>query len=310
MRTYPAIDITWPALPSDDEVELLLAELDDHGPTAVEGHPAGISVSFGEETVPDVAASVATEPRPTGVRVFFGDEATRDAAAATARDFLPGLTVTPVLIPDEHWAERSQAALKPVRIDNVIVAPPWTLDEVRAIGTPGDAPIIIAIQPSMGFGTGHHQSTRLCLKLLQRHLPAGASALDIGTGSGVLAIAAWRLGAARALGVDFDRDALTSAAENVELNEGGHAVTLSVIDITRDIEALVARFDLVFANITGAMLQRHATAVASTLAPGGILITSGFQTHELENVTTAFAALGLGRIDDVEEDTWVAAAFR
>jgi ribosomal protein L11 methyltransferase len=220
------------------------------------------------------------------------------------------VTVTSLLIPDENWAERSQAALKPVRVDNVIVSPPWTLDEVRAAVTPDDAPIIIAIQPSMGFGTGHHQSTRLCLELLQRHLPTRASVLDIGTGSGVLAIAAWRLGAASALGVDFDRDALASAAENVELNDAGHTVSLEVADITRDTAAFAGRFSLVLANITGAMLQRNATAVASTLAPGGVLVTSGFQTHELEDVTTAFAALGLRRVDDVKEDTWVAAAFR
>jgi ribosomal protein L11 methyltransferase len=162
----------------------------------------------------------------------------------------------------------------------------------------------------MGFGTGHHQSTRLCLKLLQRHRPAGAAVLDIGTGSGVLAIAAWKLGATSALGIDFDRDALASATENIEMNDAGHGVTLDAVDITRGTDALARRFDLVFANITGTMLQRHAAAVASTLAAGGVLITSGFQTHELDDVTAAFVTTGLARIDDVEEGTWVSAAFR
>jgi ribosomal protein L11 methyltransferase len=286
VRTYPAIDITWPAPPSDDDVEQLLAALDDHGPTAVEEQPAG-------------------------VRVFFGGLADRDSAAATTRDHLPGVTITPLLVPDDDWAERSQAALRPVRVDRIIVAPPWTLDEVRgSAGASGDGPIVIAIQPSMGFGTGHHQSTRLCLKLLQRHLTAGASVLDVGTGSGVLAIAAWKLGAASALGIDVDRDALSSAAENIEMNHAGQGVSLDLADITQGTGALAGRFDLVFANITGAMLQRHAAAVASTLVPGGLLITSGFQTHELDDVTAAFGATGLERIDDVEEATWVAAAFR
>jgi ribosomal protein L11 methyltransferase len=286
VRTYPAIDITSPTPLSDDDVERLLAALDDHGPTAVEEQPAG-------------------------VRVFFGGEADRDAAVATTRDHLPGAVVAPLLVPDENWAERSQAALRPVRVDRIIVAPPWTLDEVRAAATAEDeAPIVIAIQPSMGFGTGHHQSTRLCLKLLQRHRPAGATVLDIGTGSGVLAIAAWKLGATSALGIDFDRDALASATENIEMNDAGHGVTLDAVDITRGTDALARRFDLVFANITGTMLQRHAAAVASTLAAGGVLITSGFQTHELDDVTAAFVATGLTRVDDVEEDTWVSAAFR
>jgi ribosomal protein L11 methyltransferase len=162
----------------------------------------------------------------------------------------------------------------------------------------------------MGFGTGHHASTRLCLRLLQRHVPADGAVLDIGTGSGVLAIAAWRLGAGRALGIDFDRDALLSAAENIERNQAGAHVSLEVRDITTDATTLAGRFDLVFANITGAMLQRHAAAIVSTVAPDGLLITSGFQTHERDEVVAAFDEAGLPLLDAAEEDTWVATAFR
>jgi ribosomal protein L11 methyltransferase len=286
VRTFPALDVSWPEPPSEDVLELLLAVVDDHEPTAAEEHPFGM-------------------------RMYFTDNAQRDAALSAARNHFPAASVAPLLVPDENWAERSQAALRPVRIDTIIVAPPWTLDEVRAhAAARGEAPHVIAIQPSMGFGTGHHPSTRLCLRLLQRHLPADATVLDIGTGSGVLAIAAATLGAKHAIGIDFDRDALTSAAENIELNRAGAAVSLEVVDITRGADVLADRFSLVFANITGAMLQRHAAAVASTLAPGGVLIASGFQTHELDDVLAAFAAEGLERIDDVEEETWVAAAIR
>lgn len=286
MRTYPAIDITWPTPPSDDDAERMLAALDDHAPTAVEGQPSGI-------------------------RVFFSDERTRDAAAGAARAEVASVVVTPLMVPDENWAERSQAALRPVYVDNIIVAPPWTIAEVRAAAAAlGDSPVVISIQPSMGFGTGHHQSTRLCLKLLQRHLPRHAQVLDIGTGSGVLAIAATKLGAARALGIDFDRDALTSAAENIELNSADGSVSLDVVDIADGGVALAGQFSLVFANITGAMLQRHAASVASTLAEGGVLITSGFQTGEGDDVSSAFTATGLEQIDQVEEDTWLAVAFR
>lgn len=286
MRTFPALDVSWPEPPSEDVRDLLLAIVDDHEPTAAEEHPLG-------------------------VRVFFTDDAQRDAALSAARDHFPAATVVALLVPDDDWAERSQAALRPIRVDNIVVAPPWTLAEVRAhAAARGETPVIIAIQPSMGFGTGHHASTRLCLKLLQRHLPAAATVLDIGTGSGVLAISATALGASHALGIDFDRDALTSAAENVELNRAGAAVSLEVVDITRGTDALADRFTLVFANITGAMLQRYAAAVVAPLAPGGVLIASGFQTHELDDVSTAFASEGLERIDNVEEETWVAAAFR
>lgn len=281
MRAFPALEIAWPAEPSTDVVERLLASIDDLSPTAIEDHALG-------------------------VRVFFSTEADRDAAAAVVLDEAPAATVTSLLVPDDDWAERSQAALQPVRAGRLVIAPPWAVVDTA----PGDDTVVITIQPSMGFGTGHHQSTRLCLTLLQHQSIAGGAVLDIGTGSGVLALAAWRLGAATALGVDFDRDALVAAAENVDRNGAGHAVSLDVADITRDHVRLTGRFDLVFANITGAMLARHAANVASTLAPGGVLIASGFQSDERDDVVAAFAAEGLEPIGEAEEDSWMATAFQ
>jgi ribosomal protein L11 methyltransferase len=257
-----------------------MAVLDDCPPTAIEDHALGI-------------------------RAFFTSEGERDEAARLVLDTTPDVSVTALLVPDENWAERSQASLHPIRAGRLVVAPPWTIDSL----TPDADAIVITIQPSMGFGTGHHPSTRLCLQLLQQLIRPAMAVLDIGTGSGVLAIAACRLGAAHALGVDFDRDALTAAAENVERNGAATTVTLDVADITRDHDRLAGRFDLVFANITGAMLQRHASAVAATLTPGGILITSGFQTHERDDVAAAFEAVGLRGVEQADEDSWVALAF-
>lgn len=286
MRTFPALEVTWPGDHDESIVDHLIAMLDDTEPTAV-------------------------EERPAGVRIFFAVDAHRDVAAGIARALLPTATVTTLLVPDDNWAERSQAALEPVRVGGLIVAPPWAMARAAAEARiAGDTPTIISIQPSMGFGTGHHQSTRLCLALLQQFPPQGGRMLDIGTGSGVLAIAAWRLGARQALGIDFDRDALASAAENVAANEAGEAVALDTVDITRDAGRLAGRFDVVCANITGAVLIRHAVAVASPLAGGAVLVASGFQTHELEDVHLAFRACGLSMITSVDESSWVAAAFR
>lgn len=290
MRTYPAINITFPADVDDDQRGFVLAVVDDCRPAAV-------------------------EERPRGLCVFFDNDDDRDRALDLVRDTFAEATATPESISDENWAERSQASLRPVRIDRVIVAPPWAQHEARQMAAGIDDALHIVIQPSMGFGTGHHQSTRLCLTLLQRHLPPAATVLDIGTGSGVLGIAARLLGANRVVGVDVDRDALVSAAENIELN-AVDGVVLDVADITQGAAALLTRhnvvrgFTFVFANITGAMLQRYAADVRATVAPGGWLITSGFQSHEVDDVTAAFAAAGLASIERVEEDTWVAAAFR
>src|SRR5262249_12930771 len=146
------------------------------------------------------------------------------------------------------------AALTAVRIGRIVVTPPWTRDSVER--TPGT--IVLTIQPSMGFGTGHHPSTRLCLQLLQFETLQGASVLDVGTGSGVLAIASVALGAARVVGLDVDQDALISAAENRELNGLEDRVDLRVLDITKEAAAFSTEFDVITANLTGAMLERHA----------------------------------------------------
>ena len=137
----------------------------------------------------------AVEDTATGLRLFFVASADRDAAAATLASSLPACVATPVDVPDERWAERSQASLSAITVGAITVAPPWDLPEDRSG--------VIIIEPSMGFGTGHHASTRLCLRLLQEVTVSGSRVLDAGTGSGVLAIAAWQLGAACVVAVEL-----------------------------------------------------------------------------------------------------------
>jgi ribosomal protein L11 methyltransferase len=172
---------------------------------------------------------------------------------------------------------------------------------------------VIFIQPSMGFGTGHHASTRLCLALLQRVPVEGRRVLDIGTGSGVLALAAWRLGAATVTGIDYDPDALESARENVERNGAVDGVTL----IQTDLDALATGpgpagfpgFDLVLANLTGALLTREAPAIAALLSPGAHLILSGIQLDEEQRVAGAFRTAGCSAGERLEEDGWAGLQF-
>lgn len=289
MRSYPALDASWPAPPDDDSVGFLLADIDDHAPLAV-------------------------EDRPLGVRLFFADEATRDAARATLEHSRVPLVLTSLSVDDDDWAERSQAALRPVTVGRCVVTPPWALEEVRASLGGGNA-LAIIIQPSMGFGTGHHASTRLCLDLFQRHLTPGARVLDVGTGSGVLALAAAALGASDVVAVDVDRDALQSAAENVALNGAARSVSLAAVDITNEQDAarLVAArgpFDVVFANITGAMLRSIAPTLHGVLARAGIVIASGFEAFEADEVGGALAATGMEVVDRGDEESWTALVAR
>jgi ribosomal protein L11 methyltransferase len=225
-------------------------------------------------------------------RVFFLTEEARDQAAAALRPAFPTLSIEPVDVPDEDWAAKSQANLHAVQVGRVIVAPPW------------DVPTTIVIQPSMGFGTGHHATTRLCLAALQRLELAGRSVLDVGTGSGVLAITASRLGAADVTGIDDDADAVHAAWENLALNAGAQ-VSLIVGDFRTDD---VVAADVVLANLTGGLLIAAAERLRRLVNAHGALILSGFMTSEERDVTAAFTAFTVEH--RVDEDGWACVTLR
>jgi ribosomal protein L11 methyltransferase len=236
----------------------------------------------------------AVEDTGDGPRVFFhSDEARAAAAQALGRRF-PDLTFTPIDVPDEDWAARSQANLKSIQVGAIIVAPPWDAGRLKPASTTE-----IIIQPSLGFGTGHHATTRLCLSALQRLELPGRSAIDVGTGSGVLAIAASLLGAAPVTGIDDDPDAIQAARENLGLNPAA-TVTFDVIDLRR---SSLPTADVVLANLTGGLLIAAAPTLMSLAIPGGRLILSGFMDHEETAVIEAFRPFTVTWRE--QEDEWV-----
>jgi len=158
----------------------------------------------------------------------------------------------------------------------------------------------------MGFGTGHHATTRLCLAALQTLDLADAFVLDAGTGSGVLAIAARMLGARRALGIDNDPDAIQCAQENLRLNCGVDGVIFEVVDVA-EIAGAALPTDILTANLTGALLCRGAPTLSGTLAPGGRLVVSGVLSDERDDVVAAFGKLRL--LWEREEEGWVGLVF-
>lgn len=251
----------------------------------------------------DDFSPAAVEELASGMRVFFGDEDQRDRALAALRVATPAATLSTLSVSDEAWAERSQAALGPVRIGRFIVSPPWS-PPVADFDAAVDLPITIL--PSMGFGTGHHASTRLCLRHLQALPVASKAVLDVGTGSGVLALGASRLGAKRVLAIDLDEDALASARENLELNDATALVEVRTLDLTTEATSLATRFDVITANLTGAMLMRYAGVLTGWLQRPGHLIVSGFQTHESAAVARTFEEAGLVVAAREDEDSWVA----
>lgn len=275
-RFYQALALRWPGGSDQAHVERLLAEIDDTRVSAVDEDASGAA------------------------RFFFANAESRDQAASIIRAIDPTADVTTLEVSDENWAERSQSSITAVRVGAITVAPPWDI--------PTDGSTVIVIQPSMGFGTAHHESTRLCLQLLQEIDVSGKSVLDIGTGSGVLAIAARRHGASIVVAADYDPDAIQSAQENLELN-AVEEIALLLLDLGAPEALGVRRFDLVFANLTGGMLQRFAAAIASRLATGGALITSGVTADEEAVVVKAFADVGLVTRSRLQEKEWIGTTF-
>jgi ribosomal protein L11 methylase PrmA len=165
--------------------------------------------------------------------------------------------------------------------------------------------ILIVIDPSMGFGTGHHATTRLCLALLQKTDVSGRRVIDIGTGSGVLALAAWALGASRVTALDNDPDALHNARENIARNGGADGIEVVEGDLAA--AATLHPADVVLANLTAAVLRRHAAALQRLIVPGGTLIASGFSADEIDEIAQAF---GVTPQDIAAEGEWAALTLR
>lgn len=202
-----------------------------------------------------------------------------------------------VEIEDEDWARRTQADLPAIQIGNVIVAPPWDVPGPDRL----HGATLVLIEPSRGFGTGHHQSTRLCIVLLQNLDLRGRTMIDVGTGSGVLAITGARLGAAYVSAIDVDPDAVENARENVARNQVGSIVEAHVRDVS---DATLTPADVVTANLTGSLLERHAPRLMALVKPGGALIVAGFTVDERDRVVVAFGP-GKAVVEAAEEDGWL-----
>lgn len=243
---------------------------------------------------------------PRAWTAHFADAASRDqalAAVAGDPDFA-NIDARATEIEDEDWARRTQADLPAIKIGRVVVAPPWDVPHPAPRSPNPD--IVVLIEPSRGFGTGHHQSTRLCIALLQNRNVSGQTVTDVGTGSGVLAITAAKLGAGFVSAIDSDPDAVENARENIEANGVGKIVDAHVDDL---VTTTLGPADLVTANLTGTLLARHALDLARLVRARGSLIVSGFNVDEKPRVEEALSAQ-FDLTETAEEDDWHAFVVR
>jgi ribosomal protein L11 methyltransferase len=211
---------------------------------------------------------------------------------------LPRPDVETATVSDSGWADNWKAHFPPLTIgQRLFVHPPW-IEQVP----PGRASIVL--DPGMAFGTGHHASTRGVLVLLEAALRPGARVLDLGTGSGILAIAARKLGAGEIWAIDIDADACIVAAENAAVN-GVHD-----LHIGTDIASARGPFDVVLANLFAAQLVEFAPMIVGRLVAGGAAIGAGILATEADAVAGAWRAAGLVADGEWRDEGWVALAYR
>ena len=194
-------------------------------------------------------------------------------------------------VADQNWVQLTQSQFDPIRVsERLWIVPSWH-------ESPDPAAINLILDPGMAFGTGSHPTTRLCLEWLERTVSPSCSVLDYGCGSGILAIAAARLGAGRVAGVDIDPQAVESARANAERNE----VSALFADSA---EPVAGEYDLVVANILSNPLRVLAPAICAHVRSGGCLALSGILREQAEEIIAIYAHWLPMEVADTRED-WV-----
>ena len=210
---------------------------------------------------------------------------------------------------DADWENNWKQYYKPMEIgERLLVIPQWLQEDpkVKKLLSQGRVPLIL--DPGLTFGTGSHATTRLCLTALERYIHGGERVLDLGCGSGILSIAALRLGAASATAVDIDDKCLTVAYENAALNGiGKDTYTVLVGDVFSD-EAFRARvgggYDILAANIVADVIKALAPMARSFLKPGGLFLCSGIIDDRAEEVAQALTDAGLEILETRSSEGW------
>lgn len=284
--------------------------------------PGGVSVEVPFRLVEDGLSAAPALDEPATLRAYLPAQdaaATRQATEQVRRDLghlqafglrpIGELRVQPVH--EQDWAAAWKEHFPVLRVgEHIVIRPTWRRHRAR----PAD--VVIALDPGMAFGTGLHPTTRLCLAGVERWAGEGlvrdSRVLDVGTGSGILAIAAARFGARAVLGVDTDPIAIEATEANVRRNHLVRRVHASRASVPLP-GALAARhdpFDLVLANLIASLLVELAPALADALRPGGRLLASGIYVDREPEVVAAFDAVGLGIIHREQLTDWVALDVR
>ena len=205
---------------------------------------------------------------------------------------------------EEDWANSWKQYYKPLKIgERIVICPAWERY------TPADHELVIRMDPGMAFGTGTHETTRLVIRLLEEYTQAGCRMLDVGTGTGILAICASRLGADVCRAYDIDPTAVRVARENIK-DSGLTNVTCDQSDLLKQVSLEGGKYDLICANIVADIIIRMTPDVAKYLKQDGVLLASGIIDERCQDVIDAFEQNGFTVVDCITENGWCGLAVK
>jgi ribosomal protein L11 methyltransferase len=256
------------------------------------------------------------------IKGYFSEGTDADAIRSQMTALLQGLpefnydagefTIETGEVKEEDWADAWKQYFKPLQVsERLTIKPTWETY------MPREDELIIELDPGMAFGTGTHPTTAICLRTLESAIHGGETVIDVGTGSGILAIGALKLGASRVLALDLDPVAVSSATMNIELNglqdviEVRHSDLLGILSDGNGADkraegGVQPPVDIVVANILAEIILLFIADVMEVLKPGGIYIASGIYKNKEDDVEAGLLAGGFEIVDRVRQDDWIA----
>ncbi len=210
------------------------------------------------------------------------------------------LSVSETAVDGEEWREKWKENFKPIRIGKIVVVPEW-IDY-----TPENGEKTVLLGSNMAFGTGEHETTSMCVEFLQEFVGKNDTVIDVGCGSGILGIAASKLGAKKVIMTDIDECAVTASEDNLKLN----GVTNAQVFLKNLLDDNTVKGDVIVANIMAEVLIAFASGLKNNLNKGGTVILSGILTDRLNKVVAAYTAEGFTLLKTEIKGEWAAVAFK
>lgn len=205
---------------------------------------------------------------------------------------------------EEDWANSWKEFYKPFKIGRIVIVPAWENYEAR------DGEIIVTMDPGMAFGTGTHETTRLIIGLLQKYVKEGMSLLDVGTGSGILAICGAKLGAAPCRAYDIDPMSVRVANENIRESGLCDKITCDQSDLLKQVKNIAGGYDIICANIVADIIIRMTPDVSPFMSEKTILLASGIISERADDVVACFEENGFEIVERAEDNGWCALAVK